>query len=348
MKRAIVVLAVLAVLGTIGWLWFQNMMSAPLYRPGSLAADPSLEVPLVALDDSTWQVDEGITLHHFERGEGPAVLVVHGGPGFPFESAPAGMAALEGEYRFHYYDQRGCGRSSRPIESFEGRNRWKHIQKLEGTLGIAAQLRDIERIRRALGDERIRIIGHSFGGFLAALYAAEFPDHVEALCLVGPADVLVMPAADGSLFGAVRGKLREERHADFDAFVERYLDLGSIFDKSEKDLLELDGEFTRYYIEASGGNPDDAPPGAGGWMSRALYFSMGRKHDYRPAMAAVTAPVLVIHGSEDLQPVSASQNYVDVFANARLETMEGCGHFPFAEAPERFAELIGEFFGAGR
>ena len=39
----------------------------------------------------------------------------------------------------------------------------------------------IERIRRILGRDRLTLVGHSFGAFLAAMYAAEFPDRVEAL-----------------------------------------------------------------------------------------------------------------------------------------------------------------------
>ncbi len=52
------------------------------------------------------------------------------------------------------------------------------MQTLEQTLGISAQVADIERIRRILGEEKLIMVGHSFGGFLASLYAAEFPEHV--------------------------------------------------------------------------------------------------------------------------------------------------------------------------
>lgn len=64
---------------------------------------------------------------------------------------------------------------------------------LEQTLGLGAQIADIERIRRLLGDEKLILMGHAWGGFLALLYAAEFPDRIDALILVFPADVLVMP-----------------------------------------------------------------------------------------------------------------------------------------------------------
>jgi proline iminopeptidase len=47
--------------------------------------------------------------------------------------------------------------------------------------------------RTILGGGKLMLVGHSFGGFLASLYAAEFPQHVKALILIAPADVLVFP-----------------------------------------------------------------------------------------------------------------------------------------------------------
>ena len=47
-----------------------------------------------------------------------------------------------------------------------------------------AQLADIERLRRASGETSLILIGHSFGAFLAALYATEFPERVRAPVLV--------------------------------------------------------------------------------------------------------------------------------------------------------------------
>jgi proline iminopeptidase len=67
-----------------------------------------------------------------------------------------------------HYDQRGCGRSTRPIDRFSSPSFFDHI----------------ERIRTILGGDKLVLIGHSFGGFLASPYAAEFPQHVKALVLV--------------------------------------------------------------------------------------------------------------------------------------------------------------------
>jgi proline iminopeptidase len=74
-----------------------------------------------------------------------------------------------------------------------------------------------------------------------------------------------------------------------------------------------------------------------------MYFSMGQRHDYRAALRAVTAPVLVIHGANDLQPETASRMYVEAFPNARFEVIKNATHFPFEEQPEEFGAIVGEF-----
>ena len=69
------------------------------------------------------------------------------------------------------YDQRGAGRSARP-DDFD--------------YSLKAQVADLEAIRNALGVVRVQLVGQSWGGAVAAAYAATYPDRVSALILVGP------------------------------------------------------------------------------------------------------------------------------------------------------------------
>jgi proline iminopeptidase len=337
---AVVLLA--AVAGGAAWY----MMGQPLYKPGMARAEVKLSAPLAPptqpADESYWTPEAGIQLHHFSAGAGRPVLVVHGGPGLPYVEPWSGLEPLTSAYQFHYYDQRGCGQSTRPIESFASNNYYENLAALDKTLGLGAQIADIERIRRILGEEKLILVGHSFGGFLASLYAAEFPEHVEALVLIAPADVLVMPQEDGGLFEVVRQRLPEDMRPDYDDYLKRYFDFGGIFTKSEADLVSLNEEFGRYY-SAVAPTPLGEQGQAGGWMVQAMYFSMGQRHDYRKALASVTAPVLVIHGANDLQPEQASRGYAEAFPNSSFEVIGDAGHFAFEEQPEVFAALVGEF-----
>jgi proline iminopeptidase len=221
------------------------------------------------------------------------------------------------------------------------------MQRLDRTLGLGAQIADIERIRQILGDDKLILIGHSWGGFLASLYAAEFPEHVEALILISPANTLIMPQpdSDSDLFSSVRAELSPEEQVEFDAFMEEYFDFGGLFSKSEEDLIAMNQKFGEYYINAVNVSETESSPRPrpGGWMVWAQYVSMGQRHDYSKALNDVNVPVLVIHGADDLQSESASRLYSDAIPNAEFVVIQHATHFSFEEQPEQFARLVGNF-----
>ncbi|MCP4358499.1 MAG: alpha/beta hydrolase [Chloroflexi bacterium] len=347
-KVALTAVAILILLVAAAAVYFWYRSSQPLYKPGMVSAAENLRGPLTPPaqtgDAEFWQVEEDIQLHHFAAGNGRNILIIHGGPGQPFTQPLPGLEPLTNEYQFHYYDQRGSGQSSRPIDTFSSNNYYENMTVLDQTLGLGAQIADIERIRQILGEEQLIIIGHSFGGFLASLYAAEFPQHVESLILIAPADVLVMPQESGGLFEEVRRKLPENMQAEYDAYLDEYLDFGNIFNKSEADLVQLNNQFAQYY-EAVADVPalDQEQGKAGGWMTMAIYFSIGSRHDFRDALQVVDAPVLIVHGANDIQTEAASRIYVDAFANADFQIIEDAGHFSFVEQPEALATAVTDF-----
>jgi len=65
-------------------------------------------------------------------------------------------------------------------------------QKYSGAIlpfvGTVDAARDLDRIRAALGDEKLTFIGHSYGTLLGAMYAEMYPDHVRAMVLDGAID----------------------------------------------------------------------------------------------------------------------------------------------------------------
>jgi proline iminopeptidase len=295
-------------------------------------------------------VEPGIELAHFSDGSGTPVLVVHGGPGMPFTGSVDGLHKLSDRYRFEYYAQRGCGASTRPIERFSSSNMVENMQLLENKLGLGTQIADIERIRQILGQEKLILVGHSFGGFLAALYAAEFPEHVQALVLIAPAEMLVMPQKNGGLYESVRPFLPETMRPAYDEYLKRYFDFGKLFTLSDAEIVALNQEFVPYYMAAMQAKgfkvPEENNPPAGvegGWMVWGMYMSMGQQHDYRAALRQITAPTLVLHGKLDLQSEAASREYVDLIPKAQFMVLDQSSHFPFTEQPEVFADQVGKF-----
>ncbi len=329
--------------------------SSSFYKPGTLKDEKRLRSPLEPPSQQDvkphfWRVTNDILLYNFQSGEGQPVLVIHGGPGFPPSNVWEGLERLKHKFRFIYYHQRGCGKSTRPVDTFDSNNFLQNMVDLNKILGAVPQIADIERIRRILNQEKIILIGHSYGGFSATLYAVEFPEHVEKMVLIAPAGVLKMPIDKGGGLDALKDYLSEEMKNKFDAFIARYFNYGQIFSKSEKDLIALNNELIQFYeaaYETRGLSiPDQAgqdPSDTGGWMVHALYLSLGLEYDFRNELRKVQAPVLVIHGEKDVMPSEASREYSDLFSEGRLAIIPEATHFPFLETPASFAKLVSEF-----
>ena len=254
----------------------------------------------------------------------------------------SGLKPLTNEYRFNYFDQRGSGDSTRPFYNFDSPNYAKNMIALERSLGLGAQIADIERIRIILGEEKLIIIGHSWGGFVSALYAAEFPERVKALVLVSPSTTLVMPDKDADFYDVVRDRLPLEKRSEYDALVKDYFNFGAIFKYNDDNLVALNDAFGAYVISTTDANIYEGAR-SGGFMVWAMYASMGRRHDYRNALRAISAPTLVLCGSNDLMSTDAIRRYAELIPSAQFTLIEGAGHFAHEETPDKFAEVLDGF-----
>lgn len=346
MKKALIIVAAISSVFILSVSAFSVWSSLPLYRPGMVREGKNLSHPPIppaqSSDRNYWDIEPGVKLYHFSAGTGRNVLIVNGGPGAPFRSPMSGLEPLLSDYRFHYYDQRGCGESTRPFDRFRSPDIGKNMAILDKALGLGAQIADIERIRVLLGEERLIIIGHSWGAYLSALYAAEFPDRVEALVLVSPAAMLVMPSKKPDYFDLVKQKLPDSQKREFTAFAKDYLDFNKVFKKSEADLVAMNDRMGGYVVSVANVLPP-APGRLGGWMVWAMYASGGRRHDYRKAMGAITARTLVLCGSNDLMTQESMREYAELIPASLFVSIEGATHFVHEEQPERFSVVVGEF-----
>ena len=91
-------------------------------------------------------------------GGGPPVVVLHGGPGAHHDYLLPGFDALADGRELIYYDQRGGGRSPVPRDV---------------PVGWTEHVADLEALRAQWGLDRLTIVGYSWGGLLALLYALE-------------------------------------------------------------------------------------------------------------------------------------------------------------------------------
>lgn len=343
MKKVIFIGLILVLI--IGVALFFIFSSKGMYEIGTIAERDDLDPVEQITDNESFEVTENINLRYFTQGAGDKVLVIHGGPGMPNAEAWPGLNDIEG-YEFIYYDQRGCGESTRPIDTFESTNYYENMKTLEEALGLTTQISDIERIRRIISEEKLIIIGHSYGGLLASLYAAEFPEQVEKLILVAPAPLLRMPMEGDNLFDSIEKKLPRSVIDNYNNFVDRYFDYKNVFKKSEDELIGLNNELGKFFYMALKGEAVATPinGSAGGWMVQALYLSSGRKYDFTEMISKVKVPTLIIHpGSDFVQRRKSSELYLEVFPHSEFVVIEDAGHMPFYDEPKLFAEIVTEF-----
>src|SRR5678815_4114767 len=103
-------------------------------------------------------------------GDGDPVIVIHGAIGL----GSTYMRALDpwaDELGLTYYDQRGSGDT--PLGD---------VQRVSFAGGVA----DLDGLRQGLGLDRVKLIGHSAGAYLAALYAAAHPENTSSIVLLHP------------------------------------------------------------------------------------------------------------------------------------------------------------------
>jgi len=99
------------------------------------------------------------------------ILFLHGGPGYNcvnFEATTAQQLAGKGFYVI-VYDRRGEGRSKDPNAKFT----------------FEVTFADLNKIYEKYGISKSSLIGHSFGGVVATLFAEKYPEKIQSVILVG-------------------------------------------------------------------------------------------------------------------------------------------------------------------
>jgi proline iminopeptidase len=280
-------------------------------------------------------VDAGAGVQLFYRMVGSGrdtVVVIHGGPGFTMDYFAADLGPLAERHALLFYDQRGTGRSSLVSDS--------------AALDGQRFAEDLEAIRRHFGMERLTLLGHSWGAGVAALYAARHPERIGRLLVVGPiparrAELMeAFRALDAGRDSVTRRRMQEWRQlrlanpGDAAACRTYYVLWFTPFFGDPAAAGRSKGDFCA-------GTPESRRNKMAS-VDRFTAASLG-DWDWLPSLRAVTAPALVIHGTVDPLHVPSARRWAAALPNGRLLLLQGIGHFPYLEVPERFFAAVDEF-----
>ena len=269
----------------------------------------------------------GRTLHYYDTGgAGQVVFWHHGTPNIGSPPEPLFDAAARNGLRWVSYDRPAYGGSG----SDPGRT-------------VASAAADVAAIADALGVDRFAVLGHSGGGPHALACAALLPDRVFAA--VSGAAPAPYDAQDLDWFaGWTPGIAAENRAAaDGRAALEHHLahaepeDMSDFF--TDSDLAALEGRWS--WVGSVAGQAMEQ--GNDGFIEDSL--AAVAPWGYSPA--AITVPVLLLHGSADKMVPSAHGQWLSAHCPAaELRLVPDAGHITVLdEAPAALDWLAGQTAG---
>lgn len=253
---------------------------------------------------------DGYGVHVAERGEGPAMLLLHGfgGGTYHFDAL---AERLSRTHRTIAVDLKGFGYSERDAST--GLSHSDQVAMLVGLL-------------RELGVGRAVVVGHSMGGAIAQRLAAQHPELVEALVLIAsaPADrrmarrVRVPGALVRPLLPAL-GRLAADR-----------LLAASFYDRTR-----LTPELREEYLR---------PARIRGSMDGLMKMIRDAANDPPVDLSRITQPVLLLFGADDpVVPLEIATELRRGMPHARLVVIDRAAHLLQVERADECAAAIEEF-----
>ncbi|MBV9582998.1 MAG: alpha/beta hydrolase [Chloroflexi bacterium] len=266
----------------------------------------------------------GFDLHYWEwPGSEPTLVCLHpsGHYGRIWERVAQQLAP-----RFHVLapDQRGHGDSSQPPD------------------GNAAEdyAADVEALAAARGLDQIVLVGHSLGARTAMVHAAQHPERVSRMILVGgPHYSTIDPGADVDHWtgnsNAMRQRSRQVASAE-----EAAASLRASYPKfTEADIQHALKYNTQPSTSVSGGLEWKFEPS---WVANGLMHALD---DLRPYAAQIRCPILILRATSswELTPERMS-TVTGVFRNAQVTVVEVDASANLeVEAPDAVATAIRDY-----
>ncbi len=308
-------------------------------------------------------VDEGIyielggqeqyVLMRGKDAENPVIVYLHGGPSSADTYATYGFSKyLTDDYTVLAWDQRGCGRTY-------FRNAKEDPENKAATFAQAMEDLDdlVDYACERFGQEKVIIMGHSYGTILGSEYAIAYPDKVAAYVSVAQVvsmEKMVIYSYEDALKKATKaGDDTKELVAAYETFCEsedltdmmKVRSLGAKYQPVEvADQATLISVISPYF------GLDDFRWFLKQLGSMDIYFAMNKPlfdytyefNAYENAMK-FEMPVYFISGSSDwICPVDSVCEYAESITapEVRVELIEGCGHNVQYSLPEEFAKKV--------
>lgn len=274
----------------------------------------------------------------------PPLLYLHGGPGSScYDFMYFQAERLEKHFYLIGVDQRGTLRSE-PLEVCE-------------SLSPMDIVNDVEELRKDLNLNSWSILGHSFGGIVATLYAMHYPKSIEKIVYECPTfdfrlNLIATLKKAAEIFtedGEVIEALQCERLAESDEtpkrLMEEWREVSKRLGSRQNDMYIYGDEknvFDRIFNEAS----DDLLSRIG--QVRTHFEHLHKEGSMYESLLeeVIQLPhsILIISGVYDHVFCEVQQKFIQENApHITITTFTECGHFPRIEKPDQYAEEVVSF-----
>jgi len=251
---------------------------------------------------------------------GPTVIVLHGGPAAAGSAEPLARGLA------------GCCRILEP---------WQRGRGTE-PLTVATHVADLHEVVTGGMISKPVLVGESWGAMLALAYAAAHPNAVQATVLVGC----------GTFDEEARAQFVRTRDQRKTADMLRQLEQLQVDCPDAAKRCMLEHELTRrvYEYEPMPAHAGDQLPGPFDMKAHIETWNdmlgLQKESVYPAAFAAITCPVLMLHGDYDPHPGPAIYSSLKRFIpQLEWREIEKCGHSPWNErwACDSFFKILLEW-----
>lgn len=259
---------------------------------------------------------DGVRLNWQERGEGPALLLVHGFG----QSSYVWRFVCEalGEYRTITVDLKGFGASDKPVD---------------GKYSPLDQAELVGRFVEALALENFTLIGHSFGGAVSLQLVTQYSLRLRSLVLM---DSAAFPQRLPYFMRLFRPPVLGELTTGLGpARIGAHVAMRLAYRNRHAATADAIGQYADAFA---------SPGGRQAMLATARQMVPADMAAFTAGYGSISVPTLIIWGRQDpIVPLSVGERLARTIPGSRLEVVEDCGHCPQEERPEETVRLMREF-----
>ena len=174
---------------------------------------------------------------------------------------------------------------------------------------------------------------------LGLAYGGAYPDHVQAIVSIGSGPITTDYLA--VMVENMKSRLCPSDMEVIESWTEpsRY---AAVFDRAEFERVRATAPAYFYDRKAGLQYGKDLTPDE--FNSHVIpAFKAGGEFDLRPKLKAITAPVLLLQGRQDVAGEANIDEAHLLIRNSVLKFINKCGHMPWLEQPEQTWKIVHEF-----